>query len=333
MKKLKGFVLAAGLGTRLKPLTNERPKPLLPFFGVPLLFIILEQLAELNVDEIFVNGHHLSHQIKEAIQNYSIDTKVTFSDETSKLLGTAGAIGAIKSKVGDADLIVINGDIVSNFTLRELIHTHYTESAFATMGLLKHIPPQKTPVWCDKEKILGFGTSQRETFLDLKKHSFACIQILSNGFIQSTENTPSEIIPLYQKHILGGEKISYFVNDPFWSDIGSPQSYFEAHTQGISQLNNSDFMKSIKLRVCWKKLKKTPIFNNSSFILNPVNKEDLLNLGSNVFSFDSGNISKGIKTKNCILLAEARPQQGAALENVIVSGMTQVNIRTASTFD
>jgi NDP-sugar pyrophosphorylase family protein len=290
-KPLKGFILAAGLGTRLRPLTDSCPKPLLPFFGIPLLYILLEQLVKLDVEEIFVNGHYLGTQIQEAIQRYPLPIKVTYCEEVPHILGTAGAIGALKDKIGNCDLVVLNGDIVTNLDLEALVNKHQTNSALATMGLLDTVPPEKTSVWCNNTHIVGIGGNkpQKTNY----EHAFACAQILSPQFVQKLEGVPSEIIPVYKKFIDKHAEILYVTSNPFWSDIGSPECYLEAHLRALPRLIKENLIESLYLKQCWGKLGLSPYFSDKHievhkngnvwqgpfFSLHPVNNDSQSTLG------------------------------------------------------
>lgn len=249
-KPLKAFVLAAGFGTRLRPLTNDCPKVLLPFFGVPLLYILLEQIAQLEVEEIFVNGHYLSDQIENAIRKYPLKCEVHFCEEP-QILGTAGAIGAQRKRLANCDLLVVNGDIITDFNLNDLVNKHRKSSALATMGLLKNAHPSKTVVWVDENHILSFGGQAPSSHA--KEHSFACAQVLSQEFINEIPSGPSDIIPIYKK-LIPSKKVYFHASDPFWADIGSPRDYFDAHVKGLEFFDKDKILANLHLPKSWGKL-------------------------------------------------------------------------------
>ncbi|MBO5941595.1 MAG: NTP transferase domain-containing protein, partial [Kiritimatiellae bacterium] len=111
----KAIVLAAGFGTRLRPLTLSRPKPLLPVAGEPMLSRILDMLVSWGVEEIAVNAHYLADQVEDFINEYKGDSdkgvKISVSRE-STILGTGGVLRPLKDWIGADPFWLVNGDIV-----------------------------------------------------------------------------------------------------------------------------------------------------------------------------------------------------------------------------
>ena len=119
---LKAMILAAGFGTRLRPITNTLPKPLVPIAGIPLIFVTIKRLALMQVDEIFVNGHYLWEKLHAALETIPFPhPPITFSQETPEILGTAGGIGAIRKFLNGEDLLILSSDIVTDFDIEGLI--------------------------------------------------------------------------------------------------------------------------------------------------------------------------------------------------------------------
>ena len=182
-RRYKGFVPAAGLGTRLAPITDKIPKPLLPFFGPAVLDLALYKLtsAGLAVSDIAVNTHHLAEKIKHHIENHPCFSVVLLSVEQT-ILGTGGGLNALHDWIGDDDLIIYNGDIISNIDLAELIDFHETRSSLATLAVLPTALPGKNPLFCHNEKLLGIG--ERPSDKDITEHTFTGVHILSNTFLK-----------------------------------------------------------------------------------------------------------------------------------------------------
>src|SRR6478752_7289548 len=105
----KAMVLAAGLGVRMRPLTNTRPKPLVSVAGQPLLDHVLDQLAAAGVTEAVVNVHYLPDQIIEQVKTRS-RPRVIISDERDQVLGTGGAVVKALPLLGDAPFFHLNAD-------------------------------------------------------------------------------------------------------------------------------------------------------------------------------------------------------------------------------
>ncbi len=116
---MKALVFAAGLGTRLKPLTDTMPKALVPVNGVPLLQQVVEKLVAAGYDEIVINVHHFADMIRDFVATHdSFGVRITFSDETDLLRETGGGIRhAAPLLEGEEPFLVHNVDILSNLDL------------------------------------------------------------------------------------------------------------------------------------------------------------------------------------------------------------------------
>src|SRR4030042_3671664 len=113
---MKALILAAGLGTRLKPHTLKTPKPLFPIFGKTNLDIIIEKLEAAGCDAITVNTHHLHHKIEDFLsaRHYTIPVYSRYEPE---ILGTGGAIKNLADFWDDEPFLVINSDVVTDISL------------------------------------------------------------------------------------------------------------------------------------------------------------------------------------------------------------------------
>ena len=131
---MNALILAAGLGTRLKPLTDTMPKALVPVNGIPLLQLVVEKLKYFGFNNIVINVHHFSQQIIDFIEsndNFGVNIKI--SDESEKLLDTGGAIKKAMNLLDNLDpLLVHNVDILHNINLRE-VYDQYAYKSDATL--------------------------------------------------------------------------------------------------------------------------------------------------------------------------------------------------------
>jgi mannose-1-phosphate guanylyltransferase len=120
----KAFVLGAGLGTRLRPLTNLVPKPLLPIFGKPLITFALDHLRQAGIEKFWVNSHHLPEKFAAQFpENEYNGTPVDLVYEAD-LLETGGAIKNIEHRIGDEPFIVYSGDILTDLAVDRLVEEH-----------------------------------------------------------------------------------------------------------------------------------------------------------------------------------------------------------------
>ncbi len=228
---MKAMILAAGLGTRLRPLTDHTPKPLLPIGGRPMIEYNLLLLKRYGITEIVINLHHFGEQIKTALGDGShYGLKFTYSEET-EILDTGGGIRKVKNFFGETPFIVMNGDILIDINLHNLISFHRKQKATATL-VLRENPDQA-----------AFGTIEIDPSgqirnirgkLDMKnqttrKMMFTGLHILDPAALSYIpENTPYSIIDAYIDMIRSNEKLMAFITEGYWNDLGQHERYQEA---------------------------------------------------------------------------------------------------------
>jgi NDP-sugar pyrophosphorylase family protein len=135
---VNAFIFAAGLGTRLKPLTDTMPKALVPVGGKPLLAHVIEKLKAAGCKKIVINIHHFGEMIIDYVKsqnNFGIE--ILFSDERQMLLETGGAIKHAVDMLGDEPFLIHNVDILSNVDLEALIAAHSKADSAATLLVSK----------------------------------------------------------------------------------------------------------------------------------------------------------------------------------------------------
>ena len=135
---MNAFIFAAGLGTRLKPLTDTMPKALVPVAGKPLLAHVIEKLKAVGCKKIVINIHHFGEMIIDYVkENNSFGIDIVFSDERQMLLETGGAIKHAVDLLGDEPFLIHNVDIMSNVDLRALWSEHINSGSAATLLVSK----------------------------------------------------------------------------------------------------------------------------------------------------------------------------------------------------
>lgn len=128
------MIFAAGLGTRLKPLTNQLPKALAPFNGKPLLWHAINSMQGLGVERIVVNVHHFAHQLIDYIQRNDWWTEVLISDESGQLLDTGGGLLNAQSLfIPNKPILIRNVDIITSTNLESFIYSHRQNENDATL--------------------------------------------------------------------------------------------------------------------------------------------------------------------------------------------------------
>ena len=140
MENTTGFILAAGLGTRLRPLTNHRPKALVLLLGRPLLAHAIDYLVAAGIRRIVVNTHHFAPQIVDFVQQYqeNCPAQLLISDESEQLLDTGGALvkaAHLLFTEKTDDVLIYNADIYTNLNIKALYQTHKDKKAMATFAV------------------------------------------------------------------------------------------------------------------------------------------------------------------------------------------------------
>lgn len=135
---MNAFIFAAGLGTRLKPLTDTMPKALVPVGGKPLLAHVIEKLKAAGCKKIVINIHHFGDMIIDYVNSQNnFGVEILFSDERQMLLETGGAIKHAVDLLGDEPFLIHNVDILSNVDLKALIAAHSESGSAATLLVSK----------------------------------------------------------------------------------------------------------------------------------------------------------------------------------------------------
>ena len=135
---MNAFIFAAGLGTRLKPLTDTMPKALVPVGGKPLLAHVIEKLKAAGCKKIVINIHHFGDMIIDYVKSQNnFGVEILFSDERQMLLETGGAIKHAVDLLGDEPFLIHNVDILSNVDLKALIAAHSESDSAATLLVSK----------------------------------------------------------------------------------------------------------------------------------------------------------------------------------------------------
>lgn len=157
---MKAMIFAAGLGTRLRPLTNDRPKALVEINGVPLLQIAVQRLRDAGVTGIIVNIHHFGEQIEAFLsQPQFSDINIAISDERDQLLDTGGGLRKAAWFFDDGQpFLVYNADILTTLDLRGLYAAHARSQALATLAVRER-PASRAFLFDEDNRLCGWRNS------------------------------------------------------------------------------------------------------------------------------------------------------------------------------
>lgn len=224
------MVLAAGLGTRLRPLTYYHPKPVLPILNRPLLHYCLEYLDHWGIFRYIINLHHLSEQVRECAHSYARLSKVHFSLEQN-ILGTGGALKRVADLITSATtLILINGDILFQPDLTKALAIHRDSKALATL-VLRHDrrAEQFGLVGTDRTgRIVLIPPSRQHLDTMAESGMFSGVHLINPTLFHYFPDKSSFCIvrDVYHPLVLKGAPImGVFAQEP-WSDIGTIERYF-----------------------------------------------------------------------------------------------------------
>ena len=225
----QAFVLGAGLGTRLRALTDDLPKPLAPIFQKPLITFAFDHLIDLGVERFFVNTHHRPERFAEIFPRSTYrDRKIEFRHEPN-LLETAGGIANIADSLGDEPLLVYNGDVLTDLPIARLIDNHFRAGNTVTLALRSRAEPKQIAFDSGTGRIIDIrnqlGTGAPEEFV------FTGVYIVDPKFVDRLERgVKRSVIPVFLELIRRGEKLGGIVIDEgHWWDVGNREAYLQLH--------------------------------------------------------------------------------------------------------
>ncbi|MDI6853422.1 MAG: NDP-sugar synthase [Deltaproteobacteria bacterium] len=224
---MKAAILAAGLGTRLRPLTYHRPKALLPVLNQPLLSVLLAQLKKWGCTEAAVNTHHLAGQVREFLDSRaSWGLELALSHEP-EILGTGGGLRGLGNLLGRETFLAINADILTDLDLAAVFRLHHPD-ALATL-VLHHHPPFNN-VWIDKcGRVVAVGQPPDRPFRP--PLAYTGVQVVSPEMLAHLSGDgPCDLVSAWREAIARGETIgSILATGLFWQDLGTPAAYLKVH--------------------------------------------------------------------------------------------------------
>lgn len=221
------MILAAGFGTRLKPLTLTTPKPLIDVGGRPLIYRTLELLQRAGVKNVVVNLHHLGGKIREALGGgEAFGLQIEYSEE-SEILGSGGGIKQAEKHLAGETFFVINGDALIDVDLNAVLDFHRKNAAMATMVLRPDADPESWgAIEIDEEhRIRQFVHKLPETGLPLRKLMFTGVHVLEPAVFSYLTQAFSSINEVFYPRAIGeGKPIFGYVYEGYWSDVGTWES-------------------------------------------------------------------------------------------------------------
>jgi len=258
----QAILLAAGLGTRLRPLTNKVPKPALPVGGIPILLFNLFLLKKAGIRDITINLHHQPAALKNLLRKSSLlGLRIQWSQER-QILGTAGGIAKALRKMRPESTIVLNGDILLDVNFSRMFARHRALQAWATLAV---IPPDRAAIDSYVEydqsgrifRIAGRPPVKKD-FPILSKGIFSGAHVIDPLlFRKVSPNKFSCVIEhVYQVALKEGVPLASYRHEGHWWDLG--------HLNSLKEMDRSLWEKSAPQKILnlWKEVQgwSSPLF-------------------------------------------------------------------------
>jgi NDP-sugar pyrophosphorylase family protein len=235
MKTKQAIIFAAGLGTRLQPITNNIPKVLVEVDKISMLERIIKKLISNSFTKIVINTHYFAEKIEEFIKTNSFEAEIILSYEKD-ILETGGGLVFAKKYFNKGQILVYNGDILTDININELWNYHQQNNAIATLASF----PRKSSrefLWDKDDKLCGWRNLKTEEYKWSNKtdyyygQPFAAIHIVSTEiFDYLPKEGKFSLTPIYlelaKKHVLK----KWEAKKTYWFDIGSIQKLEEANS-------------------------------------------------------------------------------------------------------
>jgi len=229
---MKAVIIAGGLGTRLRPLTHNTPKPIVPVANRPFVVHQIEHLIKHGATEIILNLHYLSQEIKKAIGDGGRwGIKIHYSIERTPL-GTAGAVKHAEKYFDEGPMVIFNGDVLTDINISKVVNFHREKKALVTLTLTEVEDP--TPFGL----ILTEKDGRVKQFLEKPSWDMVTAKTINAG-IYVVDPKIFRKVPkgkpfmferdLYPALLEEGAPIYGYLSDAYWIDIGNPAKYKEAH--------------------------------------------------------------------------------------------------------
>lgn len=235
---MNAMIFAAGLGTRLRPYTNNKPKAMVQLAGKPLLAHCIEKLIASDFKRIIINVHHFADQIIDYVnaQTYPDDVEIVISDETNELLETGGGlVNAAHLFIANQPVLICNVDIVSDIDFKDLLTFHKSTNALATLAVRnratsRYLLFDQAAQLCGWTNISNGEIKQaRELKGNENKLAFSGIHVVSPRLFSLIEEKGKfSIIQLYLR-LAQTNTIKAFTHDKdYWVDVGKPEQLKQA---------------------------------------------------------------------------------------------------------
>lgn len=224
------MLFAAGLGTRMRPLTLHRPKALLEIGRMTLLEIALRRLRFYGCTGVIVNVHYLAEQVIDFLQQSDWGLEVVISDERDMLLETGGGLKKASWYLQDAPFLVVNADILTDVNLRTVYQTHLEGNDLVTLAVLKRTTSRyflfdTDDLLCGWRNVKTGEERWSRRVDNAEAHAFSGVHVLDPAIFEwmPDDKEAFSIIDTYLQAAVTERLRAYHHNDDEWFDVGTPE--------------------------------------------------------------------------------------------------------------
>lgn len=228
---LNAMLFAAGLGTRLKPYTNHKPKALVTLHDKTFLAHAIEKLKKIGVTRIVINVHHFADMVEDFIRKNDFGVDIRISDERAQLLDTGGGLKKAEHLfIPNTPILVYNVDIFSDIDLKQLLHVHQQSNALVTLAV-RNRQTNRYLYFNHKQQLTGWKNEKtgaikqiRADMEQSKPIAFTGIHVISPRLFEKiTEKGAFSIIDLYLRLAKTEKIIAFEDHSNNWFDLGTPE--------------------------------------------------------------------------------------------------------------
>ncbi|HOQ01446.1 MAG TPA: NDP-sugar synthase [Acetivibrio clariflavus] len=327
---MKALFLAGGFGTRLKPITNDLPKPMVPIMGKPLLERNIENLKRHGIDEIVLSTCYKPYKIENHFKDgKKFGVKINYISEDMPL-GTAGAIKNAESFFDDT-FLVFNADILSDIDISDMIRFHKEKQALATIAVTEVDNPSAYGVIEHDEN--GFITAFKE-----KPKPHESNSNLINAGVYIFEPQLLDYIPTgravsieretYPLLLQEGFKIAVYNKCSYWLDLGTPEKYLKVHKdilEGNIQVGDHDFTENEQCISKSAKISKNVKIVGPVYIGENVEISSFAVIGPGTVLCDNSSIGIGAKVIGSVVWDNVHVGDGASVVNSVVMSNCRID--------